>query len=369
MIALWRLIKIAFSICVVLTPLSFALRSTPSTSRVGTALASWRLTRKSGAMGQPGQPQPQQQQQDNPSSHDGELYFQPGVKASIKVPPGKEALVGKQRIISLLPYGQVLAPTGSDWLSIFEMKHRMLLNEKGVFGFCYYSSTQNKLALVGTLASVKERKILDDGRSFVVIEGLERFYIDEVVSERPYLKARVQVFSDYTEASSAELDELETKLLIELRKNMKMMEKLFPSKSFSITPTILANRPTMALPGVRSVKMIDEKSEMERRTRFSMAVLDMLQISSTVKLSLLQEHVLERRLTKFLKILRNGGTYLAEELAKKGLGGEVNGVAMGGASSKEEEEVSALVSAAAPSQDYGAANFKDDEWILGPMMM
>jgi hypothetical protein len=197
---------------------------------------------------------------------------------------------------------------------------------------------------------VKERKILDDGRSFVVIEGLERFYIDEIVSEKPYLKGRVQLFTDYTETSPEVLDDLELRLFRELCSNMRMMERLFPTKNFTITPTILQNRPLIQTPGVRSIKMVDDSADMQRRTRFSMAVLDMLQISSTAKLALMQEHVLERRLSRFLKILQNGGRYLKDELVKKGLEKEKSSE-MGGMISKRSmldgtvgaEELSLLV--------------------------
>lgn len=336
-------------------------------------LFSWKLTSKGGMM-PPGMPSPSSGgMPDQPGSvgQEGELYFQPWKKASLKLPPGKEsALLGKSRVIPILPYGQVLAPTGSDWLNIFDMKHRMLLNEGGVFGFCYYSSTQSRLALVGTLARVKERKILDDGRSFVVIEGLERFYIDEIISERPYLKGRVQLFTDYTETSGEVLDDLEQKLFRELRSNMRMMERLFPSKNFTITPTITANRPHIQTPGVRNIKMVDEATDMLRRTKFSMAVLDMLQISSTAKLALMQEHVLERRLTRFLKILTNGGRYLQEELVKKGLSAVGQGEAeVGSISGIMESTVGEDLSLLTSASEYEATNFKDGQWTQGIAMM
>ena len=348
-----------------------------------TKLQSWRLTSKGGGGMPPGMPG-QQQQEISCVGQEGELYFHPSKKASIKLPSGigGGVLVGKPRVIPILPYGQVLSPTGSDWLNILEMKHRMLLNEGGVFGFTYYSNTQSKLALVGTLARVKERRIQDDGRAFVVVEGLSRFYIDEVVSENPYLKARVQLFTDYTETTGAVLDDLENKLLRELRANMRMVEKLFPSKNFTITQNILQNRPHIQTPGVRSVKMVDEKDDMARRTKFSLAVLDMLQISSTAKLSLMQEHLIERRLTRFLKILKNGGKYLQEELAKKGLSapeGEVSfprssildsTAAAAAAASSSADDLSLLVATSGSDLDSSPSNFKNGHWEQGaPIMM
>ena len=62
---------------------------------------------------------------------------------------------------------------------------------------------------------------------------------------------------------------------------------------------------------------------MERRSKFSYAVLETLQVSPSMKLKLLQEHVLEKRLMKFLEILRAGKDFLEEELVNKGYSSEM----------------------------------------------
>jgi hypothetical protein len=86
---------------------------------------------------------------------EGEYYFHPNKAAKLKGPP--EAFTQKSRIIPIFPYTNVLVPLGSDWLNILEMRHRQLLGDvgDGLFGFCYYSQTQQKLGLVGTLARIK----------------------------------------------------------------------------------------------------------------------------------------------------------------------------------------------------------------------
>lgn len=86
---------------------------------------------------------------------EGEYYFHPNKAAKLKGPP--EAFTQKSRVIPIFPYTNVLVPLGSDWLNILEMRHRQLLGDvgDGLFGFCYYSQTQQKLGLVGTLARIK----------------------------------------------------------------------------------------------------------------------------------------------------------------------------------------------------------------------
>ena len=120
---------------------------------------------------------------------EGELYFHPSKLP--KLSPSK--IVGKTRTIPIFPQQNILLPGSSEWIHVFEMRNRHMLNDigDGVFGFCYTSQQVQKLGLVGTLARIRQRKILEDGRTFVSMEGIERFFIQEVVSEKPYIKARV----------------------------------------------------------------------------------------------------------------------------------------------------------------------------------
>lgn len=163
---------------------------------------------------------------------DGEYYFHPSKGATLKGPV--EALSHKQRTIPIFPYTNVLAPLGNDWLNILEMRHRQLLTDvgDGLFGFCYYSQVQQKLSLVGTLARIKERKLLEDGRTLVLIEGIERFYLEEIVAEKPYFKAKVQPFQDYTENNDI-LEQLEQAVFDEVRTNVRVSIEVFNTFIFA----------------------------------------------------------------------------------------------------------------------------------------
>jgi hypothetical protein len=101
---------------------------------------------------------------------EGEYYFHPNkAPAKLKGPP--EAFTQKSRVIPIFPYTNVLVPLGSDWLNILEMRHRQLLGDvgDGLFGFCYYSQTQQKLGLVGTLARIKGTSML---QVFVTVQHM-----------------------------------------------------------------------------------------------------------------------------------------------------------------------------------------------------
>lgn len=288
---------------------------------------------------------------------EGEYYYTPTKIAKLKPPVGKNDILGKERIIPIFPAPNVLVPGGNDWLNIFEMKHRLLLNNVGdtggVFGFSYLSTTQQKLALVGTLARITSRKILEDGRSFVVVEGLERFYIQEIIADKPYLKAKIITFKDYTEQPNI-LDELENKIFNEVRCNVKLMEILFPQKNYTLNPHILLHRPHLQKAGVRNV-ITDDTMELSRRSKFSFAVMDMLQISPATKISLLQEHNLEKRYSRFLKVLEKGGSYLKDELRNRGVLTEPGIKALCDEVLNDEIEI--------PKQSWVAENYVNGAWI------
>ena len=125
---------------------------------------------------------------------EGEYYYSPNKPAKLKVPKEVNVLKGKIKTVGIFPYNDVLLPLGTEMLNVLEMRHRQLLTEVpegGTFGLMYYSQEQHKLGLVGTLARVKDRKLLDDGRVVAVIEGVDRFYIEKIVGEKPYIKAQV----------------------------------------------------------------------------------------------------------------------------------------------------------------------------------
>lgn len=255
---------------------------------------------------------------------EGEFYFHPSKAATIKgIQRGQTA--AKPQVVPIFPYNSVLVPHSSDWLNIFEMKHRQLVDDvvkyDGTFGFIHYSQGMQKLALVGTLAKIKDRKILADGRSFVVIEGIKRFYLKESVSEKPYIRARVQTFDDWSENLPL-MRELEDKVFKEVRANLKMMKILYPAKNYKFSNAILKFRPQVRPePGVRQVFLteVEGAEEVQRCADFSFAVIEMIDITPAKKLALMQEHIVERRLASILEVLENGSAFMRDSLKEKGI--------------------------------------------------
>ena len=108
---------------------------------------------------------------------DGEFYFHPARQAKLKSPP--EAC-GKSMIVPIFPYNNIIVPGASESISVFEMKNRQLFNDlqNGMFGMSFYSQQNNKLSLVGILAKITNRKLMEDGRVCAVVEGCQRYYVE-----------------------------------------------------------------------------------------------------------------------------------------------------------------------------------------------
>jgi len=156
------------------------------------------------------------------------------------------------------------------------------------------------------------------GGLYVVMEGIGRFYIKEVVAEKPYLRAKVQVFNDYVENEPI-LAALEQNVFDEVRYSVKVMKLLYPQNNYTINDVVLEHRPIREVVGKRDVSLMDYQSELERRSKFSFAVIGMLKTDPATKLVFLQEPVLEKRYGKILKVLQESTTFLEGELKKRGV--------------------------------------------------
>lgn len=233
----------------------------------------------------------------------GELYYVPAKRPTLVVPDRK--YLGKEAMLPIFPRNQVMVPIGEDYLGIYEMKYRQMVNdvgEGGVFGYIYYSQDRAKLALVGTLAKIKKIERLEDGGVYVQMVGVGRFYLKDIKTEQPYLRARVQVFYDWFEQES-QMVVLEQKLLNEIRLSVKLMQALYPKNTYTINDAVLRNRPLLNSDDeVRMVDLPRKDDETTRRSKFSFANMDMLKTDPATKLVLLQEPVLENRYRKMLEV-------------------------------------------------------------------
>ena len=108
--------------------------------------------------------------------------------------------------IPLFPLPVVLFPGTMIPLHIFEPRYREMLSTvlegDRRFGLLYHDPDEsgpfmNEAGQVGTVAEVKKHQALPDGRSLILIRGLNRFRIqEEVQTGSPYYQALVGPFED-----------------------------------------------------------------------------------------------------------------------------------------------------------------------------
>lgn len=118
--------------------------------------------------------------------------------------------------IALFPLPVVLLPGALMPLHIFEPRYRDMVRDAMAsdrrFGMVYHDWDEQGPFLseegrVGCVAEIREHEILDDGRSVLVVEGMERFRIvDGIESDTLYFEGLVTPHPDTTAMAGAELE-------------------------------------------------------------------------------------------------------------------------------------------------------------------
>ena len=116
--------------------------------------------------------------------------------------------MASETTIPLFPLGVVLLPAMILPLHIFEERYKIMIGEcleqNSEFGTVY--SDQKEIRKKGCTAQIaKVLKRYDDGRMDILTRGVKRFFIEEIIDEKPYLQARVAYFDDGVEEKSEEL--------------------------------------------------------------------------------------------------------------------------------------------------------------------
>jgi len=108
--------------------------------------------------------------------------------------------------LGLFPLGLVLLPTERLPLHIFEERYKELveecLDQDVEFGLVYVDS--DGMRDVGTRARIAEVLTrFEDGRLNILVEGGERFHVDELTDGRPFHTAQVSPVDDADDAADA----------------------------------------------------------------------------------------------------------------------------------------------------------------------
>ena len=120
-----------------------------------------------------------------------------------------------RRRIALFPLPVVLLPGALMPLHIFEPRYRDMVRDAMAsdrrFGMVHHDWDRQGPFLseegrVGCMGEIREHQLLDDGRSLIAVEGMERFrIIDGIESDTLYFEALVTPLPDTTVMKGSEL--------------------------------------------------------------------------------------------------------------------------------------------------------------------
>lgn len=111
-------------------------------------------------------------------------------------------MTSHERELALFPLNLVLFPHTSVPLHIFEQRYRLMvrtcLQDDRTFGVALIKSGSEvgEPAVpydVGTVAEIQQVERLDDGGLNIIAHGVQRFRVQEILQERPYLLAWVEL--------------------------------------------------------------------------------------------------------------------------------------------------------------------------------
>lgn len=208
----------------------------------------------------------------------------------------------QQQTIPLFPLNVVLFPGGFLPLHIFEERYKLMiqrcLDDESEFGVVLIRSGLEvggnaEPHGVGTAARIVNVKKEEDGRMNIMVTGRERFRIDTVVLQQPYMEAVVEVVDDDSAGPP------EAGLVADVREAVEEQIRL--------------------LHGLRGGWVREPKTP-EDPAELSWLVCTLVQADNDVKQALLEEPSTGARLRAQLPLLRSNAAVLRERIADR-LGG------------------------------------------------
>eukprot|EP00184_Porphyridium_aerugineum_P006557 CAMPEP_0184696556 /NCGR_PEP_ID=MMETSP0313-20130426/3802_1 /TAXON_ID=2792 /ORGANISM="Porphyridium aerugineum, Strain SAG 1380-2" /LENGTH=313 /DNA_ID=CAMNT_0027155191 /DNA_START=200 /DNA_END=1141 /DNA_ORIENTATION=- len=231
-------------------------------------------------------------------------------------------------ILPLFPLGLVLFPGALVPLHIFEMRYRRMFNKirepvlegdkeaENTFGLIMYDSAAKKMAQVGCAACVTKFQPLEDGRILVVNEGRRRFKVLEIISESPYITAKVEYFQDQVlesghEEEAKEAMQLAVQVWDSLQKVLQLSNKLW-DKGMDISQSLKDQSP-LAI----KTEGTTLEDRMKKIEKFSFGVASILDMPTFEQQTMLQTADVRRRLGKQKKLLDAAASQLQAQYAIK----------------------------------------------------
>ena len=182
--------------------------------------------------------------------------------------------------IPIMPFESPLFPGAREFLYIYEMRFRSLMNDAekngNRLGRCFISDN-GAIGSIGSFCSIFEKKKMDDGKGFFIIEANSRFKIRKILATKPYLRAEVELIDDIEIAGDSALCEnlckevyCELKTYLRIAKLQNADED--GAETIGLSPAIRDSRPLFAL----KEKILEIDGGATRHKAFSHACANLL---------------------------------------------------------------------------------------------
>lgn len=216
----------------------------------------------------------------------------------------------KQQHLPIFPLGVVLLPKMTMPLHIFEERYKNMVNEcmkrNEPFGLVYFDGKQ--IHKVGCTAQIIEvLKHYEDGRMDIVVQGEQRFYMDQIDDSRAYLVSGIFYIDDMEESVNDEDEALIHKITNLLKYLDKLSGRMGDDARFD---GVDLKRLSFMVPGA-------EGFTMEERQRF----LDMTSTRERIEkgLRVLEKVISRVKINREVLEIIGGNGHIKAFLAERGL--------------------------------------------------
>ena len=216
----------------------------------------------------------------------------------------------KQQHLPIFPLGVVLLPKMTMPLHIFEERYKNMVNEcmerNEPFGLVYFDGKQ--IHKVGCTAQfIEVFKHYEDGRMDIVVQGEQRFYMDQIDDSRAYLVSGIFYIDDMEESVSDEDEALFHKITNLLKYLNKLSGRMGDDARFD---GVDLKRLSFIVPGAEGFTMEERQRFLEMtstRERIEKGLRVLEKVISRVKIN-----------RKVLEIIGGNG-HVKAFLAERGL--------------------------------------------------
>jgi Lon protease-like protein len=244
---------------------------------------------------------------------DDEPISDMGVENLLFVPSRSSNIKREIREIALMPFETPLFPGSREFLYIYEMRFRSLMNDVETkdknLGRCFVDEVG--IGSVGSLCHIVEKRKLEDGKGFFIIEATSRFRVRKILRSDPYLRAEVEMIDDIDVVGDSELCEnlcrdvyAELKAYLRVARYMNaddVEEGDEDENDVLLSPAIRDNRPLRK----KRDKLLPTEADfgLSRHKAFSHACANLLSTEPAVMQQLLQSQSVAYRLHGLKQIL------------------------------------------------------------------